>query len=92
MQAVTMDEARQIFDEIYEEHPPEEKPRLQQWFELATGWLPLWYCLDDCIVPWEVVLEHGRRYVRYTQNHYDKAAISGYIDGQVKLVGGSYPW
>ena len=94
MKQVSKQEALEIFKETYEEHAENGRdvPKISVWFRLKTGWLPAWQLFELVILPWEIVLEHGRRYVRYVQNHYDNATKPGYIDERVKLVGGSFPW
>ena len=91
MIGVTRAESERIYAETYEEMPPDVVPVISRWVELVTGWMPLLFSGEFCILPWNVVLEHGRRYVRYRQNHYSNADQPGYIDAQVKLVGGNFP-
>lgn len=82
----------QLVAAIYEEAPSHLRPRIDCWVRLATGMMPLRTWGNLCLVPAEVLWEHGRYYIRHIQDHYQHNGDAQYIESRVALVGGSMPW
>lgn len=88
---MTQGRARQILKES------EYAPGFDVWLHTHTGYIPAMVSEDTIAFPWEVVLEHGKIYVRHIQDwHHPKEMPledrAKKIEEQVKLVGGNFPW
>lgn len=67
------------------------------WIHTDTGYIPIAADEEQITIPWELILEHGKKRIRFVQDWDFAPDVSPEerkrrIDEAIKQVGGSFPW
>lgn len=89
---LTQAQCRKLLEEV--EGNPEDFPH---WIHTETGYIPVQVADDMLVIPWEIILEHGKLYIQYVQDwdfspDETEEERTERITKALECVGGSFPW